>query len=179
MAPNGHRAPGNWNNGNWNHGSWAQGNWNHGNWNHGKWAQGNWNHSNWNHHGHFRDNDDQFFFSTGFGFYGWGYPWYWDYPPYYSPYYYPYDYPYYYPYDDAYYEINESPSYSYRMSAGGVDTAVQIALWRRGYYRGPIDGVIGSKTEAAIRSFQADNRLPVTGIVNRSLLRALRVRAAS
>jgi len=188
MAP-GRMAPGNWNHGNmapghmapgnWNHGNWNHGNWNHGNWNHRNWAQGNWNHGNWHHHGHFRDDEGQFFFSTGFGFSGWGYPWYWDYPPYYYPYYYPYpyDYPYYYPYDDAYYGINGSPSYSYQTSAAGADTAVQIALWRRGYYRGPIDGVIGPASRAAIRSFQAGNRIPVTGTVDRSLLQALRVRA--
>ena len=88
-----------------------------------------------------------------------------------------YYYPYYYPYDDAYYGINGSPSYSYQTSAAGADTAVQIALWRRGYYRGPIDGVIGPASRAAIRSFQAGNRIPVTGTVDRSLLQALRVRA--
>ena len=76
-------------------------------------------------------------------------------------------------------QINGSPSYSYRTSAGGADTAVQIALSRRGYYRGPTDGLIGSASEAAIRSFQEDNRLPVTGTVNRSLLQALRVRVPS
>jgi len=178
MAP-GRMAPGNWNHGNMAPGHMAPGNWNHGNWNHGNWNHGNWNHGNWHHHGHFRGDDGQFFFSTGFGFSGWGYPWYWDYPPYYYPYYYPYpyDYPYYYPYDDAYYGINGSPSYSYQTSAAGADTAVQIALWRRGYYRGPIDGVIGPASRAAIRSFQAGNRIPVTGTVDRSLLQALRVRA--
>jgi hypothetical protein len=39
--------------------------------------------------------------------------------------------------------------------------------------------VIGPASEAAIRSFQADNRLAVTGTVNRSLLQALRVRIPS
>ena len=85
---------------------------------------------------------------------------------------YPYYYPYYYPYGGAYYGINGSQSYSYQTSAGGADTAIQIALSRRGYYRGPIDGVIGPASEAAIRSFQTDNRLAVTGTVNRSLLQA-------
>jgi peptidoglycan hydrolase-like protein with peptidoglycan-binding domain len=66
-------------------------------------------------------------------------------------------------------------TYSYRTSPGGEETAVQLALRRHGYYRGPIDGDIGPASQRAIRSFQADNGLPVTGTVNRSLLQALRV----
>ena len=67
-------------------------------------------------------------------------------------------------------------TYSYRTSPGGEVTAVQLALRRQGYYRGPIDGSIGPASQRAIRSFQRDNDLPVTGTVDSNLLQALRVR---
>ncbi|MBV8176019.1 MAG: peptidoglycan-binding protein [Verrucomicrobia bacterium] len=51
--------------------------------------------------------------------------------------------------------------------------AVQAALARRGYYRGPVDGAMGSETRSAIRSFQAHEGLPVTGQVDGRLMRAL------
>lgn len=56
---------------------------------------------------------------------------------------------------------------------GSVEVAVQRALAQRGYYRGPIDGVIGAMGQRAIRSFQADRRLAVTGNINKDVLRAL------
>ena len=39
----------------------------------------------------------------------------------------------------------------------------QQALRERGYYRGVVDGVVGPITEAAVRGFQRDQNLPVTG----------------
>jgi His-Xaa-Ser repeat protein HxsA len=50
---------------------------------------------------------------------------------------------------------------------------VQRALARRGLYRGAIDGDVGPGTRAAIREYQYQNRLEVTGRIDRSLLRAL------
>jgi Putative peptidoglycan-binding domain-containing protein len=52
---------------------------------------------------------------------------------------------------------------------------VQSALDKRGYYRGPIDGVIGAGSRRAIRSFQTDQGLPVTGSIDRKLIKALRI----
>ena len=52
--------------------------------------------------------------------------------------------------------------------------AVQAELARRGYYRGPVDGVLGPESRSAIRSFQARNGLPVTGRIDADLFRALR-----
>src|SRR6516164_7653181 len=120
----------------------------------------------------------------------WGYPWWWDYPPFAYSYGYPYYGDSYYgdpyygssyggpdpSYGSAYYGMSSGPTYSYRTSSGGENTAVQIALRRQGYYRGPIDGDIGPASQRAIRSFQRDNDLPVTGTVDSSLLQALRVR---
>ena len=51
---------------------------------------------------------------------------------------------------------------------------VQAELARRGYYRGPINGVIGSGSRRAIREFQAAEGLPITGRIDESLIRALR-----
>lgn len=42
-----------------------------------------------------------------------------------------------------------------------------------GYYRGPVDGVLGVGTRTAIRSYQADRGLPVTGEINAALIRSI------
>ncbi len=42
-------------------------------------------------------------------------------------------------------------------------TAAQRALASRGLYRGPIDGILGSRTAQAIREYQRLNRLPGNG----------------
>lgn len=56
---------------------------------------------------------------------------------------------------------------------GSGDAAVQRALSRRGYYRGPIDGDVGPGTRRAIARYQEANGLRVTGSVNSTLLRSL------
>ena len=40
---------------------------------------------------------------------------------------------------------------------------VQRELLRQGYYSGPVDGIFGPKIERALREFQKDQQLPVTG----------------
>jgi peptidoglycan hydrolase-like protein with peptidoglycan-binding domain len=52
---------------------------------------------------------------------------------------------------------------------------VQEELARRRYYSGPVDGVLGGQTRAAIRDFQEDNGLPVTGEVSLELVNYLRL----
>jgi peptidoglycan hydrolase-like protein with peptidoglycan-binding domain len=59
--------------------------------------------------------------------------------------------------------------------SGDVISAVQSALMKRGYYRGPIDGVIGASSRRAIRTFQANQGLPVTGLIDRKLISALQL----
>jgi hypothetical protein len=113
-----------------------------------------------------RDRDDHFFhhhnrFFFGFDFVAFGFP-YWWYPDYY----------YGYPYDYASYDY--SPVYDYRYWYG-LASAVQTELARRGYYHGPIDGLMGSGSREAIRSFQKAEGLPVTGLINPQLLRALKL----
>jgi hypothetical protein len=62
-------------------------------------------------------------------------------------------------------------------SSSTVRTA-QRQLAELGYYDGPIDGVMGPKTAAAIRRFQGDHSLPVTGTLTRATLKALSKLAA-
>jgi hypothetical protein len=64
--------------------------------------------------------------------------------------------------------VRSSPRYHYSLEA-----SVQRELARRGYYRGPIDGDIGPGSRAAIRSYQYRHGLPVTGRIDRRLLRSL------
>src|SRR5260370_19625479 len=116
------------------------------------------------------DRNDRFchrhrFFSD-FRFFRFGYPYDW-YPGHY------YGYPFYYgyPYNYSYYDFG--PVYDDRYSSD-LAMVVQAELAGRGYYRGPINGVIGSGSRRAIREFQAAEGLPITGRIDESLIRALR-----
>jgi peptidoglycan hydrolase-like protein with peptidoglycan-binding domain len=53
-----------------------------------------------------------------------------------------------------------------------VHTA-QRELRSRGYYSGPVDGVIGAGTEAALRAYQRDRGLKVTGRLDAPTVRSL------
>jgi hypothetical protein len=109
------------------------------------------------------DRDDRFFhhrhFFFGFDFASFGFPWWY-------PYYYDY------PYDYSYYD--NGPAYDYQYW-NDLAVSVQSELARRGYYRGAIDGVIGSGSRDAIRAFQAAQGLPVTGVIDRKVLKTLGV----
>jgi peptidoglycan hydrolase-like protein with peptidoglycan-binding domain len=54
-------------------------------------------------------------------------------------------------------------------------TAVQEALQAKGYRPGAADGLLGPRTRAAIRRYQQDYGLPVTGDVSLALLNHLRL----
>ena len=58
---------------------------------------------------------------------------------------------------------------------GGGDLVfdVQRTLARKGYYNGVIDGDLGPRSRAAIRAWQMDCRLPVTGQLDAPTLRSL------
>jgi peptidoglycan hydrolase-like protein with peptidoglycan-binding domain len=59
---------------------------------------------------------------------------------------------------------------------------IERRLKRRAYRPGPVDGVVDTQTAAAIRAYQTDANLPVTGRPSMALLEHLRnsnVRAAS
>ncbi|MFV0338320.1 MAG: peptidoglycan-binding domain-containing protein [Chthoniobacterales bacterium] len=63
------------------------------------------------------------------------------------------------------------------LCAGDVEPEMlrlaQQELKTQGYYAGPIDGVSGSQTAAAVRRFQLAKDLKVTGKLNRQTLLAL------
>jgi hypothetical protein len=50
---------------------------------------------------------------------------------------------------------------------------VQRKLKRLGYYEGPVDGDLGRGTRGAIRAFQGEHELAITGSLDRPTLRAL------
>jgi peptidoglycan hydrolase-like protein with peptidoglycan-binding domain len=52
-------------------------------------------------------------------------------------------------------------------------TALQTDLHNAGYYTGPIDGIYGPQTVAAVKQLQTDNGLPVTGLVDQATAQAL------
>jgi Putative peptidoglycan binding domain len=116
----------------------------------------------------FRHNFFVGFDFAAFGFPGWG-PWgpWWWYPDYA-------DYPY---YDDPPSSDSQTSSGSQYGTQYWNDLAmsVQSKLAQQSYYRGPIDGVIGSGSLQAIRRFQSDHGLPVTGRIDPKLLKALGV----
>ncbi len=55
-------------------------------------------------------------------------------------------------------------------------TALQTDLKRAGYDPGPVDGIYGPQTVAAVQQLQTDSGLPVTGFVDEATARALKVK---
>jgi putative peptidoglycan binding protein len=144
-----------------------------GTWGGGNWHGGNWNGGDWHHHHH---HDNSFIFIGGFPFFGFGYPFGY-------PYGYGYGYPYggYYPppyygggyygsgyygggyYGNGYYGGGSYgpvyASYAYGSGSRSQSSVVRLQqrLSRAGYYRGPIDGIMGSRTRYALRAYQHDH----------------------
>ncbi|HZB43113.1 MAG TPA: peptidoglycan-binding protein [Ilumatobacter sp.] len=58
-------------------------------------------------------------------------------------------------------------------------TGLQTDLTTGGYDPGPIDGVYGPKTVAAVEQLQTDSELPVTGFVDEATARALQEKLAA
>lgn len=56
----------------------------------------------------------------------------------------------------------------------GAVAAAQADLWELGYDPGPIDGLPGARTSAAIRAYQRDAGLPVDGLVSGRVIASLR-----
>jgi hypothetical protein len=84
------------------------------------------------------------------------------------PFYYPYPY---YPYP---YGAYDPYGYGAYQGGSGVNGSLVVQVQRRlasaGYYSGPIDGVVGSRTRRAIRAFERSHGLPVDGVIHRRLL---------
>lgn len=63
---------------------------------------------------------------------------------------------------------------SYRQGdSGSAVTTIQTKLKRWGYFDGPVDGIYGSKTSKAVRSFQRKNGLTANGVAGPATLKAL------
>jgi hypothetical protein len=135
--------------------------------------------SNWNRH--WNRNHDHFWrghrchFQNGFWFIYDPFPFY--------PYGYGY-YPYGAYYDSTYYddssaaadEYSPAPDTDKSSYAGDARVSdVQTALAREGYYDGAIDGNLGPATRNALRRYQRDHRLSVTGNIDRAVTEALRL----
>ena len=66
-----------------------------------------------------------------------------------------------------------------RGSTGSTVSEIQKKLKNWGYYSGEVDGVFGSRTEAAVRLFQQKNGLQVDGKVGTQTLTALGISTGS
>ena len=140
-------------------------------------------HRNWDHghdhswHGH------RCHFHNGFWFiydpflwypYGYGYGYY-PYDSYYDSSYYDSSY-----YDDGSHPVNEyapGPATTQSEYSGDARVSdVQSALAREGYYDGAVDGVLGPGTRRALRNYQRDHHLDVTGGISHGVIEALRLR---
>ena len=64
-------------------------------------------------------------------------------------------------------------------SQGQEVRQIQEKLKRWGYYNGSVDGIYGSKTLAAVKSFQKKNGLTVDGIVGSKTLAAMGITSTS
>jgi hypothetical protein len=93
---------------------------------------------------------------------------------------YPYDYAGGTYYDDSYGSQQYAPDATANQQeygdAGSQVGNVQSALAREGYYDGAIDGRLGPGTQKALRRYQRDHGLPVTGGISRAVIEALQLR---
>jgi membrane-bound lytic murein transglycosylase B len=60
-----------------------------------------------------------------------------------------------------------------RSYSDSLGAQVQRKLKKLGYYSGTVDGEIGAKSRAAIRAYQEENGLEITGQIDRALLGSL------
>src|SRR5882724_2100803 len=90
-----------------------------------------------------------FYFDAGYWYPAWGY-----YPDSY------------YPYDGPIYGYNDLPP-------DEIIANVQTQLLNEGYYDGPIDGILGPDTRAAIADYQADHGLAVTASIDEPTVESL------
>jgi hypothetical protein len=77
----------------------------------------------------------------------------------------------------GYPDYNDDYPYSYYNSNEylKIERTVQEELAELGYYKGPVDGLIGPETERAIRWFQSVDKIPVTGRIDKATLNALQI----
>ena len=127
-----------------------------------RWRNRDGNHR-WGNHNHWRHRRYYPRYYGGFGYpYGYGYPYGFGYG---------YGYPYFGAsaalYYNGYHPQGQRTGYA---RGGSVAAEVQQELARAGYYRGSIDGVVGSGTRSAIRAYERANGLRVDGQIDQELL---------
>lgn len=66
-----------------------------------------------------------------------------------------------------------------RGSSGSVVSEIQTKLKNWGYYSGSVDGIYGSRTEEAVKSFQRKNGLTADGMAGPATLKALGITSPS
>jgi hypothetical protein len=81
-------------------------------------------------------------------------------------------------YGNGWFIVDPAPVYVYPapvypVYGAPVSVRVQQALARLGFYQGPIDGIVGPGTQAAIAGYQQTNGLRVTGTINPPLVNSL------
>jgi hypothetical protein len=132
----------------------------------GRGEDGRFRDRDFGHHGNFRDRNERHHrhFFNDFDFVAFGFPDWW-YPDYGNV-----DYGY--SEEDAY--DDSAPAYGDQYWQD-LAMKVQWALSRRGYYHGPIDGVIGPDGIRAIQAFQEAQGWPATGRIDPNVLRALKL----
>lgn len=78
-----------------------------------------------------------------------------------------------------YYRYDRDGTLSFRARIGGgfsdILVEAQAALTTLGYQPGPIDGLLGEKTESALQAFRKDQGIERTGPLDIETLRALRI----
>ena len=74
---------------------------------------------------------------------------------------------------------NEVQALSKYGSQGEEVRQIQTKLKRWGYYNGSVDGIYGSKTLSAVKSFQKKNGLTVDGIAGTKTLNAMGITSGS
>lgn len=74
---------------------------------------------------------------------------------------------------------NETEALSKYGSRGEEVRQIQTKLKRWGYYKGNVDGIYGSQTQAAVRWFQSKNGLAVDGIAGKNTLAAMGIFSSS
>ena len=76
-------------------------------------------------------------------------------------------------------ENNTAQVLSKYGSRGSEVRTIQEKLKRWGYYKGNVDGIYGSQTTQAVKSFQRKNGLTVDGIAGQNTLRAMGIYTSS
>ena len=69
--------------------------------------------------------------------------------------------------------VPEEQSQAAEAAVSAYVTTLQQDLSAAGYYAGPIDGIYGPQTVAAVEALQKDSGLPVTGAVDKATTAAL------